>query len=335
MKKKLLVVLLLVSFVFSLGLTGCQKADEPKKGDGGQAPAAKYPEKDITLIIPFTAGGASDVQARIVEKYFKDEFGVNLIITYKEGAGGEVGFTELAKSNPDGYTIGGLNVPHIVLQPLARETEFTIDSFAYIGQVVNDPQLVAVLKDSKYNSLQELIDDAKANPGKITLGNVGTFSGHHIASLNLMDLTGTEFTLIPYKGSADQIVALQGGHVNAIMGNLNDVMRDLDKYKILGIATEERHPMVPDVPSFKELGVDMSSGITRLFGAPKDIAPEKLARLREGFEKIAKNPQYLEDMAKIGQPEEWKTGDKVYEDLKKEVETAKSLLEKYDLLDKK
>ncbi|MFZ7102746.1 MAG: tripartite tricarboxylate transporter substrate binding protein [Peptococcaceae bacterium] len=333
MKKKIIVALLVLSLVLTLGLTGCQKTEEPKE-EAGQA-EANYPEKDITVIIPFSAGGSSDVQARIVEKYFKEEFGVNMIITYKEGAGGEVGFTELAKANPDGYTIGGLNVPHIVLQPLARETEFDVDSFAYIGQMVNDPQVVAVLKDSKYNTLQELIDDAKASPGSITLGNVGTFSGHHIASLKLMDLTGTEFTLIPYKGSADQIVALQGGHVNAIMGNLNDVMRDLDKYKILGITTEERHPLAPDVPTFKEQGFDMTSGITRLFAAPKDIAPEKIARLQEGFEKIANNPEYLADMEKIGQPEEWKTGAEVEELLKTEVETARNLLEKYNLLENK
>lgn len=332
MNKKFIAILLIIGFVLTLGLTGCQKADE--KQEAGKV-EENYPSKDITVIIPFTAGGASDVQARIVEKYFKDEFGVNMIITYKEGAGGEVGFTEIAKAKTDGYTIGGLNIPHIVLQPLARETDFTIDSFAYIGQVVNDPQLIAVMKDSKYNTLQELIDDAKANPGKITLGNVGTFSGHHIASLNFMDLTDTEFTLIPYKGSADEIVALQGGHVNAIMGNLNDVMRDLEKYKILGITTEERHALAPDVPTFKEQGIDMTQGITRLFAAPKGIAPEKLARLQEGFERIAKNPEYLKDMEKIGQPEEWLTGAQVEEQLKKEVETATRLLEKYNLLDKK
>ncbi|MGI6226706.1 MAG: tripartite tricarboxylate transporter substrate binding protein, partial [Peptococcales bacterium] len=328
----LIAILLIIGFVLTLGLTGCQKSEE--KQEGGKA-EENYPSKDITVIIPFTAGGASDVQARIVEKYFKEEFGVNMIITHKEGAGGEIGFTEIAKAKPDGYTIGGLNVPHIVLQPLARETDFTPDSFAYIGQVVNDPQVIAVMKDSKYNTLQDLIDDAKANPGKITLGNVGTFSGHHIASLNFMDLTGTEFTLIPYKGSADEIIALQGGHVNAIMGNLNDVMRDLDKYKILGITSEERHPLAPDAPTFIEQGLDLTSGITRLFAAPKGIAPEKLARLQEGFERIAKNPEYLKDMERIGQPEEWLTGAQVEEQIKVETEIATRLLEKYDLLDKK
>jgi tripartite-type tricarboxylate transporter receptor subunit TctC len=332
MNKKIIALLLVLTFALTLGLTGCDNANkEPKEGTAEEG----YPKKDITVIIPFSAGGASDVQARIVEKYFKEQFGVNMIITYKEGAGGEIGFSEVAKAKPDGYTIGSINVPHIVLQPLARETEFNYDDFAFIGQMVNDPQVIAVMKDSKYNTLQDLIDDAKANPGKITLGNVGTFSGHHIASLNLMDLTGTEFTLVPYKGSADQIVALQGGHVQAIMGNLNDVMRDLEKYKLLAISTEERHSLAPDVPTFKEQGLDLISGITRLWAAPKGIAPETLAILREGFEKIAKDPNYLADMKKIGQPEEWLSGPEVEEQIKIEVEKATTLLEKYGLLEQK
>lgn len=330
MRKRFIVGLLVLSMLLTLGVTGCSTSKEKEAGPS----TAKYPTKDITTILAFSAGGSSDVQARIVEKYFKEEFGASMIITYKTGAGGETGFTEIAKANPDGYTIGGLNVPHIVLQPLARETGFTIDSFAYIGQVVNDPQVIAVMKDSKYNTLQELIEDAKANPGNITLGNVGTFTGHHIASLDLMDVTGTEFTLIPYKGSADEVVALQGGHINAMMGNLGDVLRDLDKYKILGITTNERHPLAKDIPTFKEQGYDVVSGITRLFAAPKDIDPAQLTRLRDGFEKIANNPNYLKDMENIGQPAEWLDGDKLYEQLKKENDKAKRLLEKYGLLKK-
>lgn len=329
MKKNNLIVVLILTLILSLVLVGCQKEEKESKEAAGE-----FPSKDITMIIPFSAGGSSDVQARIVEKYFKKEFGVNPIITYKAGAGGEVGFTELAKSKSSGYFIGGLNVPHIILQPLSRETEFTIDSFAYIGQMVDDPQVIAVLKDSKYNTLQDLIDDAKANPGKITMGNVGTFTGHHIATLKFMDLTGTEFTIIPYKGSADEIVALQGAHIDTIMGNLNDIMRDQEKYKVLGITTKERHPLAPDWPTFSEQGVEMTSGITRLFAAPKDIDPEKLERLREGFKNIANNPEYLKDMEKIGQPAEWKDGDKVYEQIKKESEEAKALLEKFGLLKK-
>lgn len=332
MNRKVISIFLILTFALLVGLTGCHGMEgRLKVGTTNES----YPQKDIAVIIPFTPGGASDVQARIVEKYFKKEFGVNMIITYKEGADGEIGFSEIAKANPDGYTIGCINIPHIVLQPLARETEFTYNDFAFIGQMVNDPQVIAVMKDSKYNTLQELLDDARANPRKITLGNVGTFSGHHIASLDLMNLTGAEFTLVPYKGSAEQIVALQGRHIQAIMGNLNDVMRELDKYKLLAISTEERHPLAPEIPTFKEQGLDLISGITRVWAAPRGIDPEILATLRKGFENIAKTPDYLEDMKQIGQPEEWLTGPEVEEQLKTEVEKATTLLKRYGLVEQK
>ena len=322
MKKKL-VWLLILSLVVSVVLVGC-----------GTKKAEKYPSKDITMIIAFTAGGSSDVQARIVEKYFKQEFGVNTIITYKTGAGGAVGFGEIAKAKPDGYTIGGINVPHIVLQPLGQETQFTPDSFEYIAQVVNDPTVIAVKKDSPIKDLNDLIERAKKEPEKVTLGNVGTLTGHHITSLEFMDKTNTKFTLIPYKGAADEIAALLGGHVDAIVGNLNDVMRDTDKIRVLAIATKERHKMAPDWPTFKEQGVDLVSGITRHFAAPKGTPPEIVKRLREGFKNITSKPEYLEDMKKIGQPAEYLDGPEVEKMVKEESIKAKALLEKYGLLKK-
>ena len=114
--------------------------------------AAAYPEKPINMIIAFTAGGSSDVQARIMQKYWNKYAPQPWVFVYKPGAGGIIGFTEIAKARPDGYTIGGLNVPHIILQPLAQNAQFTPDSFKYICQVVNDPQCIAVRKDSPYQA---------------------------------------------------------------------------------------------------------------------------------------------------------------------------------------
>lgn len=335
MKKKSLLVLLVLVLAVSLVAVGCGGNNQPAAPSGGDAkPALDFPTKDINMIIAFSAGGSSDVQARIVEKYFKDEFGVNLIFQYKTGAGGAVGFGELAKSRPDGYTIGGLNVPHIVLQPLAQPTQFDIDSFEYIAQVVNDPQVLAVQTNSPITDLQDLIARAKDNPGRLTMGNVGTLSGHHIASLEFMDLTDTNFTLIPYTGAADQIAALLGGHVDVIMGNLNDVMRDQENIRVIAIAEPERHVMAPDWPTFKEQGVDLVSGITRLFAVPAGTPQEIVDRLREGFRNIATNPEYLADMERIGQPAEYLDGPEVELRVKEASERAKELLEKHGLLKK-
>ena len=146
--------------------------------------AAAYPEKPINMIIAFTAGGSSDVQARIMQKYWNKYAPQPWVFVYKPGAGGIIGFTEIAKARPDGYTIGGLNVPHIILQPLAQNAQVTPDSFKYICQVVNDPQCIAVRKDSPYQSTSEIIAAARKNPGKIRVGLVGPLSGHHLMFLD-------------------------------------------------------------------------------------------------------------------------------------------------------
>ena len=131
------------------------------------AAAADYPSKPINMIIAFTAGGSSDVQARIMQKYWnKYNPDQGWVFIYKPGAGGMIGFTEIAKAKADGYTIGGMNVPHIVLQTLGQKAQFTVDSFKYICQVVNDPQCVAVKKGSPFKTMKELMGKARAVIGR-------------------------------------------------------------------------------------------------------------------------------------------------------------------------
>lgn len=327
MKKKFTVILALL-LVLSIGaFSGCSTPSSNAKKDG--ASNSEYPNKDITIIVPFTAGGASDVQARIVEKYFKEVFGVNMVFQYKEGAGGEIGFTELAQAKPDGYTIGTINMPHIVLQPLGRETRFDYTSFDYIGQMVDDPQILAVPADSDIKTMEDFIKEAKSR--KLTIGTVGTLTGNYMTSLDFMDKAGVEMEIVPFEGSADQIVALQGKHVDCIMGNLNDLARDPGQYTMLGISSEERHKMMPDVPTFKEQKLDIEGHITRLIAAPKGLDPEVLEKLRKGFEEIAKNEDYLADMKKSGQPESWIDGETLTKEIKEQNEFYADMIKKHGL----
>lgn len=130
------------------------------------AAAADYPDKPVNMVMAFSAGGSSDVQARIMQKYWNKYASQPWVFIYKPGAGGIIGFTEIARAKKDGYTIGGLNMPHIVLQNLAQNAQFDPEtSYSYICQVVNDPQCVAVLKSSPWKTLKELLDHARANPG--------------------------------------------------------------------------------------------------------------------------------------------------------------------------
>lgn len=322
-RKKNAYLLIAVFLVVAL-ISGCAKKET--------AAVSKYPDKPVDMIIAFTAGGSSDVQARIVEKYWKQEFGNTLVFQYKVGAGGQVGFTELAKARADGYTVGGVNYPHIVLQALSPQATFSKDDFVAIAQVVNDPQIIAVRKESSIKNLNELLAAAKANEGKLTLGIVGTYSGHHVAALKFMDLTGTKYSLVTFQGAADQNIALLGGHIDVMVGNLNDVMRDIEKFTILGIAADKRHPYIKDVPTFKEQNVNFVADIRRGFSVPKNTDPLVVKRLRDGFAKIAVNKEYLADMEKIGQPSEYLSGEEFQKYIDNYHNDAKAILEKYGLL---
>ena len=298
--------------------------------------SAKFPEKNVTMVMAFTAGGSSDVQARVMQQYWDKMKLPSWVFLYKTGAGGAIGFGEIAKAKPDGYTIGGINVPHIVLQPLGQNAQFSIDSFDYIAQVVNDPQCIVVHKDSSFKSVKEVMDYAAQNPGKLKLGIVGRFSGHHLMLLDMQSKYPFPVTEIVYKGAADQNAALLGKEVDVILGNLNDVMRSLEHMRVLGLAAEKRFTdFLPDVPTLKEEGYAIVSDIRRAFVAPRGIPKEHLTELRRIFSEIAHNPDYLKEMKTIGQPAEYMDGEAFEAYVRQQNDIAKATLEKAGLLKNK
>ena len=298
-----------------------------------QPAAAAYPDKPINMVIAFTAGGSSDVQARIMQKYWDKYVKEPWVFVYKPGAGGIIGFTEIAKATPDGYTIGGLNVPHLVLQSLAHKASFNADSYEYIAQVVNDPQCIAVLKTSKYKSFQEILAAAKASPNTIRVGLVGPLSGHHLMFLEFNKLfPDVKLSRVFYKGAADQNAALLGGEIDLIFGNINDVMRSIDEFNVLNVAAEKRNAFLPDVPTLREQNIDLVSDIRRIFAAPKGVSAPQLEFLRETFKKICNDPDYLADMKKAGQPAEYLDGAATAAYIRSVEEKDKALLNEAGLL---
>ncbi len=325
-KNNILVKIVGMVLVLALTLTGCgQKTATVEK--------EKYPIKPLNMIIAFTAGGSSDIQARLMQKYWNKYVPEQpWVFNYTTGAGGAIGFGAIAKAQPDGYTLGGVNVPHMILQPMAQDAQFSIDDFEYISQVVTDPQVLAVHKDSKYKTWKEAIDYAKANPNKLKVGIVGTFTGHHMMLLDLKDRLGIEVTQVVYKGAADQNAALLGKEIDLMIGNVNDVMRSIENMSILGIAAEKRNAFLPDVPTLKESGLDLISDIRRGFVVPKGTDPEKVKFLRDSFKKIQEDPEYLADMKKAGQPTDNMSGEEFDKYVHAQQEYNKKLLTKFGLI---
>ncbi|MDR3175458.1 MAG: tripartite tricarboxylate transporter substrate binding protein [Desulfovibrio sp.] len=287
---------------------------------------AAYPEKPVNMIIAFTAGGSSDVQARIMQKYWDKYGSQQWTFVYKPGAGGAIGFGEISMARPDGYTIGGINVPHMIIQPLVQNAQFSIDDFSYICQVVNDPQTVAVRKDSPFQKVADVFAYAKANPGKLKLGLVGPNTGHHLMFLDVKSKMDFPVTEVFYKGAADQNVALLGGEIDVMFGNLNDVMRSVEEMRMLAMASEKRNDFLPNVPTLREEGFNIVSDIRRGFVAPKGLSKEILGYLRGVFGKIAADPDYIADMKRAGQPTEYMDGEAFAAYVKAQNEIIKAAL---------
>lgn len=257
----------------------------------GNAQAAEYPDRPIMMMVSYGAGGATDFQARIVTMTAGNEeaLGVPIAILNKPGAGGRVGWNWLAKeAEKDGYTLGVYNIPHFVAQSIKGGVEYTKDSFEPIANWGSDPAVFIVGKDSKFNSMKDVIDFARANPGKLTFSGAGLFVGHHIAALQIEKAAGVQMKYIPTKGGGTAALKdVIAGNVLAGVNNLSDAYRarSAGNIKILGIADIKRNEdFLPDVPTMKEQGLDVDDssvnfrGIMVPAGTPQAII-DKLAKI--------------------------------------------------------
>ena len=263
--------------------------------------AADYPEEPVVYSIPFNPGGQSDLEARRQQPLLEKELGVSVVVQYKPGGGGSVGWAELVNKKADGYFISGINIPHIILQPAARgDAGYETEQLEPIAMFQATPIGLAVLKDSPFKSLEDLIAYAKANAGMVTVGGSGTWSGHHVAHLQLQDMSGTEMTYIPHKGAAPSVAAFLGGHVQALWANSNDLVQHADKLRVLAFGTKKPFPNMPDVPTFESLGYKLYASIDRGAAAPPNTPADRIAVLEKAFLSIANDPAIQEQMKKDG-----------------------------------
>jgi tripartite-type tricarboxylate transporter receptor subunit TctC len=227
--------------------------------------------------------------------------GVKVLVQYKPGGGGSIGWATLIKQKPNGYFISGINIPHIVLQPLARgNAGYQTEQLKPIALFQATPIGLAVLKDSPFQTINDLIEYAKKNPDAVVCGGSGTWSGHHIAHLQFSKMAEIKMTYIPSKGAAKSVAAFLGGHVKALWGNSNDLVQHADKIRVLGFGTKEPFPNMPDVPTFKSLGFELYASIDRGAGAPPDTPDEVIQVLEKAFLDIANNPEVKSQMKKDG-----------------------------------
>ncbi|KAA0591757.1 tripartite-type tricarboxylate transporter receptor subunit TctC [Azospirillum lipoferum] len=267
---------------------------------------AAYPEKPISLIVGYAAGGGSDFIVRSLAPFIEKELGgsARVIVMNRPGAGGEIGFAAIADANPDGYTIGLINSPNVVTIPIERHARFSLDRLDPLYNLVDDPGSFVVHKDSPFQTLADVAAFAKANPNNVTVGTTGIGSDDHLAMLMFQRLTQTQLTHVPFPGSADAHRALLGRHIQVTSMNIGESARarEGDPIRILGVMTDQRSEQAPDVPTFKELGFDVKMSSLRGLAAPMGLPPDIRAKLVDAIAKAVQHPEFQDIARKAYQP---------------------------------
>ncbi|MEI8191360.1 MAG: tripartite tricarboxylate transporter substrate binding protein, partial [candidate division NC10 bacterium] len=269
------------------------------------APAAGFPERDITLVVPWAAGGGTDTLARTLVKNGKKYFGVNINVVNRVGGTGAVGMDSVVKSKPDGYTVGVITF-NLSTYRLLGQSELSYRDFDLIALLNRSQAGLSVKADSQFKTLKELVDYAKANPGVVTVGHSGPAGAWHLAAAAISQKTGVKFTFVPFDGAAPTRTALVGGHISVCASGMDEVLQfyQTKQIRILAANSPARHPAFADVPTMAEAGFPVENPIFdwRGLGTAKGTPPEILKVLRDGFKKATEDPEYIALMDKLALP---------------------------------
>ena len=264
------------------------------------ATAQPCPEKNLNYWQAFPPGGESDISARHQQMVLKKKCAaIDTIIQYKAGGGGALLWSQMNSMAGDGTQIMGVNLPHLVLQPIEGNVQYKTDDVTPVFWYHYTPDALVVPDNSAFKTFADFIKAAKAAkaaPAKYNLGGSGLNSANHAAHERLNQSFGIKTTYVPFKGTGDMTMAVLGGHVDAGMSYTAFAINNKTKVRALAVAMDKRHPLMPDVPTFKELGVDWVDGAYRGIGVPKSTPPEVRKRLSDLFANLNADPE-MKDLA--------------------------------------
>lgn len=258
--------------------------------------AQNYPNKSIDYILPFNAGGESDISARFQQKVFKKVAGVEIVIQYMAGAGGAQAWAQLNTMPNDGYTIMGINLPHTVLQPLQKDVGYKTDDLTPVHYFHYTPDAIFVEKSSPFKTLKDLIDHAKKSPGMVTFSGSGSNSSNNLAQVRFDELAGIKTTYIPFSGTGPAVTAILGKQTVAGFNYAPSGILHGEKMRMLAVASENRMPAFPDVPTFRELGFDLVGGAYRGLSVPKSTPEDIRKKVSDIISAINAEPTFKKNM---------------------------------------
>jgi tripartite-type tricarboxylate transporter receptor subunit TctC len=321
--KKSLTLSLVLMLSTILVLTGCS---------GKSAGEAQYPQENIKLIVPWGAGGDTDVIARIANKYLEKELGVKIIVQNIGGGSGSIGAKEAMNAESDGYTILAGH-DSIGISKLMGQTEIDYSAFEPAALLTSAPQLIATHVDNPWNSIQDVIDQLKSDPESISFGaSIGSTS--HVVPLGIQDQAGVTFNIVGYDGTAKRTQALLGKHLDfgaTTIPAAKEYMK-ANQLKMLGIATEKRSDALPDVPTLKEQGIDFTNATNRGYFFPKDTPEEIVKIFSKAVAKVAENSDFIKEMEDMGVEVNYKNYKDYAQYLKDDVDYLGGMLKRQEVI---
>lgn len=263
--------------------------------------AQACPDKNVVYWQAFPAGGESDISARHQQLVLKKRCPrIETIVQYKPGAGGGLMWAQINTLPGDGLNIIGINLPHIVLQPMEGQVQYKTDDITPVYWFHYTPDAIVVTEQSPIKTYQDFVRMAKAKSGEVTLAGSGTNSANHAAHEKLNQVAGIKTTYVPFKGTGDLSAAVLGQHVTGAMSYSAFAINNKGKLRAIAVAMDKRHPLLPDTPTFKELGIDWIDGAYRGIGMPKSTPPEARKRMSDLWASINSDPEMKDLASKSG-----------------------------------
>lgn len=294
------------------------------------APAARaeYPERPITMIVPWAPGGSTDLTGRALAQAAEKILGQPIVIVNKPGAATMLGMTELAGAKPDGYTVGTLSSTTYMHPLRGRQVSYdSLKSFTYISYYGDNLIGIAVLADSKWKTLKDLVADGKANPARLKYGNAGVGTTQHLTTEKIQLDSGAKFTFVPQKGSAEAVAALLGGHLDFITEvSVWAPHVEAGKVRLLAVTTPKRAEGFPEVPTVFELGFESLRSVQAIIG-PAGIPEPIRAKLEDAFRKGMADPGFVAVMKKLHMVVVDGTGEYARKAVETEIGRAKTLID--------
>lgn len=296
------------------------------------AQSGDYPNRPVEILVPASAGGGTDVLTRAFAEAAKKHLPQPMVVNNKPGASGAIGMGEMINAKADGYKLC-MVIVEITILPHLGLSKNTWEDFQPIARLNADPAAITVRADAPWNTIEEFLAASKTNPGAMKMGNSGNGSIWHLAHAALEDKAGVKFIAVPFQGAAPAVVALLGGHIDAVAVSPGEVTAHVTggKLKVLAIMSDQRLKGFDKVPTLKERNIDLSIGAWRGLAAPKATPPEVVAILKAATRKAAEEPSFKESLDKLNLGYAYADADAFRAAMQKDSDMFKQLIAKLGL----